>query len=76
MRDWIRDFFADHPESAARLYLLASEIVDDFEDYGGALQANEDSVYDETSTIIQLRDLRNEISRELRKRMLDSKSDS
>ena len=57
---------AVHPELAAELYLLASEIVDDFEDYGPVLQANEDGVYDEATAINRLQSVRNALIERLR----------
>ena len=59
----IADILAKNPDLAFDFYCAASEIVDDFEDYGPVLQANDDSVYDETCTIIKLRALRAEILR-------------
>jgi hypothetical protein len=49
---------ARDPQLAFDFYCAASEIVDDFEDYGPVLQANEDGAYDDSTTIIQLRDCR------------------
>ncbi len=67
MSDTLRLHFANHPDVATKIYLLASEIVDDFEDYGPVIQANDSSEYDESTVIIRLRDLRNEIIAEIRK---------
>ena len=60
------DIFAKHPQLAFEFYCAASEIVDDFEDYGPVLQANEDSDYDGTCTIIKLRALRAEVLEKLK----------
>lgn len=51
----------DDPDVALQFYLTASEIVDDFEEWGPVLQANLDGHYDETSAIIRLQRLRNKI---------------
>jgi hypothetical protein len=62
----LETLFASRPKLAVQLYLLASEIVDDFEDYGPVIQANEVSEYDKDTTIVRLRELRNQIVEELR----------
>ena len=54
-------YLAEHPEKLSELYLAASEVVDDFADYGAALQANANGAYDETSAIEKLRRARDEI---------------
>ncbi len=54
-------YLAEHPEKLNELYLAASEIVDDFDDYGATLQANADGAYDATSAIEKLRRARDEI---------------
>lgn len=59
----IADILAKHPQLAFDFYCAASEIVDDFEDYGPVLQANEASTYDDSSAIIKLRNLRDKIIR-------------
>ena len=43
---------------AAELYYAASEIVDDFDDYGPVIQANIDGEYDDSTAIVQLRNAR------------------
>ncbi len=50
---------AKHPDLVASLYYAASEIVDDFDDWGPMLQANIDSEYDESTAIEKLRVARN-----------------
>jgi len=55
----IMQALADNPELATRFYWWASEIVDDYEDYGPMLQANENGEYDDETTIIKLRNARN-----------------
>ena len=47
------------PDLAFEFYCMASEIVDDFEDYGSALQADEDGEYSDGTTIARLRVARN-----------------
>jgi len=54
-------FFAMHPRTAEELYLSASEIVDDFEDFGPVLQASEDGKYDGSTALGRLRAVRNSI---------------
>ena len=55
------NLLAAHPQLAFDFYCAASEIVDDFEDYGPVLQANEHSEYDDSTAIVRLRALRNQI---------------
>lgn len=57
----ILTYLTEHPEKLADLYLAASEIVDDFNDYGPVLQANDDGAYDSTTAIENLRKARDEI---------------
>ncbi len=52
-----------HPDLVAELYYAASEIVDDFDDWGPVIQANEESVYDESTTIQKLRAARAALKR-------------
>lgn len=66
MSDRIPEVLANHPELARDLYLLASEIVDDFHDYGPVLQANDDGEYDDSSVIRRLEAIRNQIIERLR----------
>jgi hypothetical protein len=54
-------YFVENPDAAAALYLAASEIVDDFEEFGPVLQANLDGEYDESTAIRKLQRIRNEI---------------
>lgn len=49
------------PALLEQLYLMASEVVDDFEDYGPVHQASEAGEYDETTVIRKLQKVRNEI---------------
>jgi hypothetical protein len=55
------EFFSQHPEVAKELYYWASEIVDDFDDYGPILQSNEVGEYDESTTLGRLRTVRDSI---------------
>ena len=57
----LKDFFSLHPRIAAELYLWASEIVDDFEDYGPVMQSSDDGRYDESTALGRLRIVRNSI---------------
>jgi hypothetical protein len=52
---------SDDPGLAMGLYLLVSEIVDDFADWGPVLQANENGDYDDSTAIMKLKKLRDEI---------------
>lgn len=52
---------ASNPDLAFDLYCQASEIVDDFEDYGPMLQADEDGNYTEETTLRRLEKVRNEL---------------
>lgn len=62
----LREHLARNPDQVYELYLLASEIVDDFEDYGPVLQANIDGEYDGTTVIGRLREIRNELLSSMR----------
>jgi len=52
---------ATRPDLAFDFYRAASEIVDDFEEWGPVLQANENGEYDADTAIKRLQVLRNEI---------------
>lgn len=52
---------AASPELATALYVAASEIVDDFDDYGPVLQANEHGSYDASTAIEKLREARSAV---------------
>ena len=58
----IAKLFRDDPQLAFDFYCAASEIVDDFEDYGPVLQANEDGTYDEATTIMKLKACRDRLT--------------
>jgi hypothetical protein len=58
----------EHPHLVHALYLAASEVVNDFEDYGSVLQANEHGEYDEATAIGRLKRVRNEILEEFERR--------
>jgi hypothetical protein len=55
------DLFRARPALATELYLAASEIVDDFQDYGSVIQANVEGKYDGTTTIRRLALVRDRI---------------
>jgi len=57
----LEDLFSLHPRIAAELYLWASEIVDDFEDYGPVLQSADNGKYDDSTALGRLRIVRNSI---------------
>jgi hypothetical protein len=66
MNERIAAVLGAHPELAASFYHAASEIADDFEDYGGALQANDNGEYDAGTAIQRLRAVREEVVIKLR----------
>ena len=51
-----------NPELAEQLYLAASEIVDDFDDYGAVLQGNQHGKYDRGTAVEKLRAARDAIA--------------
>ena len=61
MSDAIKRVLAENPDLAADLYLIASEIVEGYEDSGPVLLANEEDEYDETTAIVRLQALRDEL---------------
>ena len=55
-------YLEKHPELAYEMYLLASEIVDDFDDWGGTMTPmGEDEEFDEATAIRRLKRLRDSI---------------
>jgi hypothetical protein len=52
---------AKNPDLAFQFYCMASEIVDDFEDYGPTLQADEKGEYTEVTVIKRLQRVRKEL---------------
>lgn len=64
-RDLAR-ILADDPKLAVELYTMASEIVDDFDDFGPVIQADENGDYSAATTIGRLRRARDEIIRRRR----------
>jgi hypothetical protein len=54
------------PDLAVEFYCMASEIVDDFEDYGPVLQADENGEYTDETVIRRLQTARNELIKQLR----------
>ena len=61
MANRLVQIFTDDPILAMDFYCMASEIVDDFDDWGPMVAANEDGEYDESTAIVKLRRLRDEI---------------
>lgn len=57
---------ADDPALAFELYTMASEIVDDFDDYGPMIQSDETGAYSSETVIQRLRAARDEIIRRRR----------
>lgn len=51
----------ENPELAFEFYCMASEVVDDFEDYGPVLQADEHGAYSDETTIKRLQAARNSL---------------
>jgi uncharacterized damage-inducible protein DinB len=54
---------ATHPSLAVELVSMASEIVDDFDDWGPVIQGDEDGTYSESTAIARLRAARDEFIR-------------
>jgi hypothetical protein len=52
---------AENPELAFELYCQASEVVDDFNEFGPVLQADADGQYSNETTIRRLEAVRNRI---------------
>lgn len=63
-----KSILLEYPHLVHALYLAASEVVDDFEDYGCVLQSNEHGEYDEGTAIGRLKEVRNEILEEFERR--------
>jgi hypothetical protein len=63
----IAQILASNPGVAFDFYCAASEIVDDFEDYGPVLQADEHGEYSEETTIRELQLARKAIIELLRR---------
>lgn len=53
----------EHPTLALEFYCMASEVVDDFEDYGPVLQGDENGSYTGATVIRRLQAARNELIR-------------
>jgi len=56
---------ASSEELLLDLYLAASEVCDDFEDYGPVLQAGDDGEYDESTAIARLKAIRRQLKQRL-----------
>ncbi len=65
MADRLVRVLTNDPILAMDFYCVASEIVDDFDDYGPVLQANDHSVYDDSTAIVRFAALRNELTKRL-----------
>jgi len=63
MADRVAKALGENPEIAFEFYCMASEIVDDFEDYGPVLQADENSEYTEDTPIRRLQAARNSLNK-------------
>lgn len=61
MAQKITRILGSHPDLAFEFYCMASEIVDDFEDYGSVTQADDDGEYTDETTIGRLRLARNRL---------------
>lgn len=57
----IANVLGSRPDLAAEFYCMASEVVDDFEDYGPVIQADENGEYTDSTTIGRLRMARNQL---------------
>jgi hypothetical protein len=68
MADRLTRVFRSHPQLALEFYCLASEIVDDFEDYGPVLQADEAGAYTERTVIRRLQAVRDDVIHRLQRR--------
>jgi hypothetical protein len=67
MKAKITEVLASNPELAFELYTQASEIVDDFEDYGPVLQGDDSGDYGESTTVRRLQRARDELRVLIRK---------
>ncbi len=56
----------EHPDLAYELYCMASEVVDDFGDYGPALQADDYGMYSSSTAISRLAQARDRLIKILR----------
>lgn len=63
LADRLVEAFRAHPQLALEFYCMASEVVDDFEDYGPALQADSTGTYTDQTVIRRLQVARNELVR-------------
>ena len=61
----LEKYFALRPEVAAELYLWASEVVDDFDDYGPVIQSGEDGQYGDSTALGRLRAVRDSVVKAL-----------
>ncbi len=61
MASRIAKVFGEHPELAFEFYCMASEVVDDFGDYGPVLQADEVGMYSSSTVIVRLTQARDKL---------------
>jgi hypothetical protein len=66
MEQRIAKVLGENPELAFEFYCMASEVVDDFEDYGPVLQADEEGVYSDETAIKRLQAARSRVIELLR----------
>lgn len=62
----IASALGENPDLAFELYCMASEIVDDFEDHGPVLQADENGEFSDETVIKRLQKARNDLMKEFR----------
>jgi hypothetical protein len=66
MASRIAKVLGEHPDLALELYCTASEVADDFGDYGPVLQADEAGIYSNSTAIIRLTQARDRVIKKLR----------
>jgi hypothetical protein len=73
MANQIAKALGENPEIAFEFYCMASEVVDDFEEYGPVLQADEAGQYSEETTIRRLQAARNSLIKVLGRPALEDR---
>lgn len=66
MASRIAKVLGEHPDLALELYCTASEVADDFGDFGPVLQGDEDGLYSKSTAIIRMTRARDRIIKVLR----------
>lgn len=66
MASRVAKVLGEHPELAFEFYCVASEVVDDFGDYGPVLQADEFGMYSNSTAIDRLTQARDKLIKLLR----------